>query len=823
MPLTIDQIIASAAADNDYLMVTSSDDIYYAHVNTERLTDTVATIASAVLGKADAIHTHNNYATTDHTHDGYASADHTHSNYATTTELDAVVDDLEFFIDTKANAYHDHDLSDITGLEDALDDKADVSDLNTKADLINGLVPASQLPSFVDDVLEYTALANFPTEGETGKIYVDQTTNKVYRWSGTAYVEISASLALGETASTAYRGDRGATAYSHSQNGDVHVTAAQKAAWNAKSDFSGSYDDLTDKPTIPEVYTHPTSHPASMITGLSTVATSGSYNDLANKPTIPTIPASLPANGGNADTVDNKHASDFATATHGHSYNDLSDKPTIPSAYTHPASHPASMITGLSDVATSGSYNDLSDKPTIPSAYTHPASHPASMITGLANVATSGSYNDLTNKPTIPSAYTHPSYTAKSSGLYKVTVDATGHVSAATAVTKADITALGIPESDTNTTYSAATTSSPGLMSASDKSKLNGIAVGANAYVLPTATSSVLGGVKTGSNITNSSGTISLTKANVTAALGYTPPTSDTTYSAASTSAAGLMSATDKAKLDGIAEGANKITVDSALSSSSTNPVQNKVINTALAGKAASSHTHTLSAITGLLGLLATDDDGDVKVSWSDQDVVAKIKALGSGIHTAYAKGGTTNNPKTTESWRFIVHKTGTANYGWVIAFGSSGSVYTGYVDNASWKGWKCLYNATSNDMILWSGSAYMQSTNSTPQVVTPSKKLSECRAGWMLLWSDYDPGEGANDTDFCTTFIPKYTPSGGTWGGKAFYCDIPLYVGGDATDLSTEKRCIKPVYVHDNCLKGSYQNTSGGRNDVVLRAVYEV
>ena len=66
---------------------------------------------------------------------------------------------------------------------------------------------------------------------------------------------------------------------------------------------SGSYNDLTDKPTIPTAYTHPDTHPASMITGLSTVATSGSYNDLSNKPTIPTVPSSLPANGGNADTV----------------------------------------------------------------------------------------------------------------------------------------------------------------------------------------------------------------------------------------------------------------------------------------------------------------------------------------------------------------------------------------------------------------------------------------------------------------------------------------------------------------------------------------
>ena len=70
---------------------------------------------------------------------------------------------------------------------------------------------------------------------------------------------------------------------------------------------SGSYNDLSNKPTIPSAYSHPSTHPASMITGLATVATSGSYNDLSNKPTIPTVPSSLPANGGNADTVDNKH------------------------------------------------------------------------------------------------------------------------------------------------------------------------------------------------------------------------------------------------------------------------------------------------------------------------------------------------------------------------------------------------------------------------------------------------------------------------------------------------------------------------------------
>jgi hypothetical protein len=67
------------------------------------------------------------------------------------------------------------------------------SALDLKADLVGGLVPSSQLPSYVDDVLEYANLAAFPVTGETSKIYVAKDTNKTYRWSGSVYVEISAS------------------------------------------------------------------------------------------------------------------------------------------------------------------------------------------------------------------------------------------------------------------------------------------------------------------------------------------------------------------------------------------------------------------------------------------------------------------------------------------------------------------------------------------------------------------------------------------------------------------------------------------------------
>jgi len=93
-----------------------------------------------------------------------------------------------------------------------------------------GKVPSAQLPSFVDDVVEAANFAALPVTGETGKIYVTLDNGLTFRWSGAAYVEISASLALGETSATAYRGDRGKTAFDHSQlvSGNPHaVTKAE--------------------------------------------------------------------------------------------------------------------------------------------------------------------------------------------------------------------------------------------------------------------------------------------------------------------------------------------------------------------------------------------------------------------------------------------------------------------------------------------------------------------------------------------------------------------------------------------------------------------
>lgn len=175
--------------------------------------------------------------------------------------------------------------------------------------------------------------------------------------------------------------------------------------------------------------------------------------------------------------------------------------------------------------------------------------------------------------------YTHPAYTARTSGLYKITVDATGHVSGVTAVTKADIIALGVPS--TNTTYSAATSSVDGLMSAADKSKL-----------------------------------------------------------------------------DGIASGATKITIDSALSSTSTNPVQNKVVNSALAGKASSNHTH--STLDGLTATIAELNYCDGVTS----NIQTQLNNKSSAGHThdvsyisgvlPVSKGGTGQSNATNSANAFI-------------------------------------------------------------------------------------------------------------------------------------------------------------------------
>lgn len=234
-------------------------------------------------------------------------------------------------------------IADVSGLTTALKNKIETSQLGVASGVAtlgtDGKVLTSQLPSYVDDVIEgYKSGADFYEDsahtaakkitGESGKIYVDLHTNVTYRWSGTAYVEISASLALGETASTAYRGDRGAIAYTHSQ------------AAHARTDAT---------------------------------ATAGS-----------TTNGNIKING------------------------------TETKVYTHPAYTPKD----------SGLYKITVD------------------ATGHVSAVAAVAKSDITALGIPGSGYTHPTHTAHAAGIYKITVDSLGHISAATAAAKGDLTGI---------------------------------------------------------------------------------------------------------------------------------------------------------------------------------------------------------------------------------------------------------------------------------------------------------------------------------------------------------------------------------------------
>ena len=156
---------------------------------------------------------------------------------------------------------------------------ADIPAVNASA--INGTIAAANLPSFVDDVLEgyynssdskfyknYNAANKAYSDvytGETGKIYVDLADNKTYRWGGSAYVVISDTIALGETSTTAYRGDYGKVAYDHAvAHGSAFDSGLYKVQTNSEGHVTGATvvvkKDITDLgiPAQDTVYTHPT-------------------------------------------------------------------------------------------------------------------------------------------------------------------------------------------------------------------------------------------------------------------------------------------------------------------------------------------------------------------------------------------------------------------------------------------------------------------------------------------------------------------------------------------------------------------------------------
>ena len=239
----------------------------------------------------------------------------------------------------------------------------------------DGKVPSSQLPSYVDDVLEYTNLSSFPSTGESGKIYVAQDTNKTYRWSGSAYTEISSSIVVGTTTGTAFDGKSG---YDHVNNtSNPHgVTKAQVGlgkVGNFKAVSTVDSQGLTDKEK---------SNARANI-GAGTSSFSGSYNDLTNKPTIPTV--------NNATLTIQKNGTTVNTFTANASSNVTANitVPTNVSELTNDAGYTTNTGTVTSVKVGSTSYSPSSGVISLPA---YPTSLPASDVYSWAKASTKPTY-----------------------------------------------------------------------------------------------------------------------------------------------------------------------------------------------------------------------------------------------------------------------------------------------------------------------------------------------------------------------------------------------------------------------------------------------
>lgn len=382
-----------------------------------------------------------------------------------------------------------------------------------------GKVPAAQLPSYVDDVLEYSTKAQFPQTGETGKIYVAKDTNLTYRWTGTQYLEISQSLALGETPSTAYSGDKGKanrdalnsmptkiTSYltPTTSTGEL-VKINYKYAAKDGLNYGPLQDDNIDIPSA-----------TTTNAGAMSAIDKGRLDDLYNEfgsiqnpgDKLNSLPNNLvtgvDATSRNTTSVTiNYKQSDLSAASNSYA-NPITKSQTIPAATQSAAGvmtatdkqnldvNIPNRITNLDNRVTTevdrleelieSSSNDIINDLNVEiqarkdgdnQLQTNINNLQSTMNTELAKkvgkVTVAGSGNAVTTasisgdtltltKGATYNNYVHPAGSApsKASGFYKFSTDSTSHVASVTAVTKADITALGIPAQNTNTTYTFA-------------------------------------------------------------------------------------------------------------------------------------------------------------------------------------------------------------------------------------------------------------------------------------------------------------------------------------------------------------------------------
>ena len=521
----------------------NSDYAPISHAHSDYVTTTTFDVLETeVDGKADANHSHTDYALTSHTHNEYSEVGHSHSDYSVTThnhdkdysplshshtpsEIGAAVSghnhdsdyaDINHSHDSiYAAAGHDHD-EDYSAIGHSHSDYATVDSLTELSETVVGKANAS-----------HTHDDRYFTETEinsklAAKADTSHTHTGVYDVNGAAESALESANAYTDSKIDAIVIP---DALSDLAADTTHrtVTDAEKAAWNAKSDFSGSYNDLTDKPSIPSISGLATE--TYVDEAVSTKANSSHTHSIANV-------------SGLQSALDAK-----SDASHNHN-SSYDAKGAAASALSSANAYTDTAIDTLSDVvADKASASDLTSHTGNTTAHItstertnwNAAKTHANSAHAPANAEENQNAfsNVVVNGTTIAADSKTDTLTFVAGNNVTITPDATGDsitISSANTVYTHPATAGNkhIPAggssgqilrwasdgtatwgNDNNTTYSVATQTADGLMSDTDKTKLDGIAEGANNYVLPSAGAS-LGGVKSGGDVTIASGVITV-------------------------------------------------------------------------------------------------------------------------------------------------------------------------------------------------------------------------------------------------------------------------------------------------------------------------
>ena len=657
-----DEFVAASPTNLDYMLELQDQrnaDAYAPKVHGHTIADTTG-LQAALDSKSDVSHLHD---------DRYYTETETDEKLATKSDVSHLHDD-RYYTETEMNSKlagksdtthrHDNatasadgfmaasDKSKLDGVEAGANLVTNVSELVNDSDYQTGAEVTAAINQAVSATLKWQGavetVSDLPATSTKGYVYHVNENGGEYAWDGSQWVELGSVIEhkwdsiTGKpstftpsahthaqsdiTGLTAFLADKSDTGHTHDDRYYTETEINSKLA--TKSDTTHTHDDryfteseITSKLAGKSDTSHTHAAATTAANGFMSAADKTKLDGIATGANKITVDASLSSSSTNPvhNKVINSALAGKANASHTHAQSD---------------------IAGLADTLAGKASTSHTHGAATSSANGFMSANDKAKLDGIASGA---------NK------YTHPNSAAgaKASGLYKITTDAQGHVTAATAVAKTDITALGIPSTNTtyglattsangllrqldgstahymrgdgtwatppNTTYGVVTQSANGLMSAADKKKLDSITIDGSGNVEVDIT------IDTALSTTS---TNPVQNKVVTAAINGKAASSHT-HGVATSSANGFLSATDKAKLDGIASGANKTTVDTALSSTSTNPVQNKVINSALAGKAASSHTHTTAQVSGL-GSAATKTISSMS---NARDVVAYVATDG--------------------------------------------------------------------------------------------------------------------------------------------------------------------------------------------------